>query len=423
MKDNRKNTGGSRGSGGKGPQKGGPRGASPRSRNEKAAHPGGKPSRPGGKTYAKAPGARRADAPSRDREDPGYNPYHDKKARKSGALATPRADRAGPRGEKRDNPRGEKRDNPRGEKRDNPRGESRDNKRQAETRRPVAPKRAQSRLYQDDRPARPQHDRAERPARIERTERVKKTHIAGPRPNLFGMHAVREAWLNPKRSIHALYLTEEAAKIFESWPSPKVARPMPVPVQKDDLDRMLNRKEDGHAVHQGFALSAAPLEEVFVQDLLSIGTAQERSVILMLDQVTDPHNVGAILRSASAFGAAGVVMQKRHAPELEGVLCKTASGAVDHLPVAYETNLSRALEELKEAGYVVIGLDEHAAQSLGTITPPAHTVFVLGNEGDGMRRLIRDHCDHLVTLPTQKPINSLNVSNAAAVALYALLST
>lgn len=242
-----------------------------------------------------------------------------------------------------------------------------------------------------------------------------------PRPNLFGQHAVREAWLNPKRSIHALYLSEDAAKIFESWPSPKAERPMPIAVQKEDLDRMLRRKDDGTAVHQGFALSAAPLEEAFVQDLISFGAARARSIILMLDQVTDPHNVGAILRSACAFGASGVVMQKRHAPELEGIVAKTASGAADHLPVAYETNLSRALEELKEAGYVVIGLDEHAPKTLSELVVPNRAVLVLGNEGEGMRRLVREHCDHLVTLPTQKPINSLNVSNAAAVALYALV--
>lgn len=277
----------------------------------------------------------------------------------------------------------------------------------------------------DDRPARPPREDRQSPGQntgqnLESSFRPVRTPRAslGPRPNLFGQHAVRESWLNPKRSIHALYITEDTEKTFAAWPSPKVARPMPVIVTKDDLDRMLGRD----AVHQGFAISAAPLEESFVQDIISIGAAKEKSVVLMLDQVTDPHNVGAILRSACAFGADGVVMQKRHAPELEGVLCKTACGAVDHLLVAYETNLSRSLEELAEAGYTVIGLDEHAETSLSAIEPPEKCVLILGAEGDGMRRLIREHCDVLVTLPTQKPINSLNVSNAAAVALYALIS-
>lgn len=238
----------------------------------------------------------------------------------------------------------------------------------------------------------------------------------GPRANLFGLHAVRAAWLNPARSIHALYLTPENEDAFATWPQPRVARPMPVIADRATLERMLGRD----SVHQGFAASAAPLAECFVQDIIAIGAGKDKSIIVMLDQVTDPHNVGAVLRSASAFGADGVVMQRRHAPELEGVLCKTASGAVEHLPVAYETNLSRALEELKDSGYTVIGLDEHADKTFSSIAIPQKAVLVLGNEGEGMRRLIREHCDVLVTLPTQKPINSLNVSNAAAVALYAL---
>lgn len=250
----------------------------------------------------------------------------------------------------------------------------------------------------------------------ERRERAPSKNL-GPRPNLFGMHAVREAWLNPKRSIHALYLTEETEKIYATWPTPRVERPLPIPATKDDLERMLGRD----AVHQGFALSAAPLEEVFAQDIISIGAEKPRAVVVMLDQVTDPHNVGAILRSACAFGADGVIMQRRHAPELEGVLCKTACGAVDHLAVAYETNLSRTLEELAEAGYTVIGLDEHAETALDQIDVPEKTVLVLGAEGEGMRRLVKEHCTVLVTLPTRLPIASLNVSNAAAVALYALI--
>lgn len=243
----------------------------------------------------------------------------------------------------------------------------------------------------------------------------------GPRPNIFGLHAVREAWLNPKRSIHALYLTEQTetqfAGVLEAAHRKGLIRPDPKILGKDDFDRLLPRD----SVHQGAAMSAAPIEETFVQDIISIGAEKERSVVLLLDQVTDPHNVGAILRSACAFGADGVVMQRRHAPELEGIVAKTASGAADHIPVAYETNLSRTLEELAAAGYTVIGLDEHSDQTLSNIEIPAKAVLVLGAEGDGMRRLIREHCDVLVTLPTQKPINSLNVSNAAAVALYALL--
>ena len=263
-----------------------------------------------------------------------------------------------------------------------------------------------------------------RPARTARPEREKREPRAslGPRANMFGLHAVREAWLNPKRYIHALYLSESAEAQFapaqELAISRGLERPAPKILSRDDFDRLLGRD----VVHQGIALSAAPLEESFLQDILSVAANKKRSVILMLDQVTDPHNVGAILRSACAFGADGVIMQRRHAPELEGVLAKTASGAADHILVAYETNLSRTLEELADAGYVTIGLDEHAEKSLAEIEMPEKSVLVLGAEGDGMRRLIREHCDVLVTLPTRAPIASLNVSNAAAVALYALIN-
>ncbi len=261
----------------------------------------------------------------------------------------------------------------------------------------------------------PRH-RDKTPAAYEKRERTPVKNL-GPRPNLFGMHAVREAWLNPKRSVHALYLTAETERIFATWPTPRTERPLPIPATKEDLERMLGRD----TVHQGFALSAAPIEEVFVQDIISIGAGKKRAVVLMLDQVTDPHNVGAILRSACAFGADGVIMQRRHAPELEGVLCKTACGATEHLAVAYETNLSRTLEELTENGYTVIGLDEHADKTLDEIGAPEKAVLVLGAEGEGMRRLVKEHCTVLVRLPTQLPIASLNVSNAAAVALYALV--
>ncbi|AEP10529.1 23S rRNA (guanosine(2251)-2'-O)-methyltransferase RlmB [Micavibrio aeruginosavorus] len=242
------------------------------------------------------------------------------------------------------------------------------------------------------------------------------------RPNLYGMHAVRAAWLNPNRNIHALYLSEAAmetfAPVLEEAAKAGLNRPEPLAVSKDDMDRLF----PPGAVHQGIALACGQLEDVSVEDLIISGNAKERSVIVMLDQVTDPHNVGAILRSASAFGATGVVMQKMHAPELIGVLAKTACGAVDHLDVAYETNLSRTLEKLKEDGYVTIGMDERGEKTIAELDRPEKCVIVLGAEGPGMRRLVRENCDVLVRLPTHEPIASLNVSNAAAVALYAMLA-
>lgn len=260
-------------------------------------------------------------------------------------------------------------------------------------------------------------DRKEQPRREEpRTQKEPKG--AKIRADLFGFHAVREAWKNPKRYVHALFVTEKALKEFEADLETGAKRPAPTIVTKEELDRAF----PSGTVHQGIALSAQALEEESVMDLIIRGEAKDKSVIVILDQVTDPHNVGAIMRSACAFGADGIVMQSRHAPESIGILAKTACGAVEHLPVAYETNLSRAIEKLKEHHYTVIGMDEHAPHNFTTLPSYERAVIVLGAEGPGMRRLIKEHCDVLVTLPTQKPINSLNVSNAAAVALYALTS-
>ncbi len=255
-------------------------------------------------------------------------------------------------------------------------------------------------------------DRPPRPPREEREPRAPKL-----KADLFGMHAVREAWQNPDRFVHALFLTEAAMKEFEEHLKTDAKRPPPKIVSKEELDRAF----PPGTVHQGIALSCQPLAENSVIDLIIRGTSKKKSVIVVLDQVTDPHNIGAILRSACAFGADGVVMQSKHAPEMTGILAKTACGAADHIPVAYEVNLSRALEKLQEEHYVVIGLDEHAPKTFSELPSYERAVIVLGAEGPGMRRLVKDHCDVLVKLPTQPPIASLNVSNAAAVALYALL--
>lgn len=241
-----------------------------------------------------------------------------------------------------------------------------------------------------------------------------------PKAALYGFHAVAEAWLNPVRNITALYVTEQSLKGFEpvlqKAKSKGLRRPQPSIVEKGKLDHMLPKG----AVHQGLALACALLEEIFVQDMIIAASDKTDCTLVMLDQVTDPHNVGAILRSASAFGASGMILQKRHAPEMDGVLAKSACGAVEHVPVAYETNLSRTIEELKEGGFFVFGLDEHSNKTVRDLKPGGKIVIVLGSEGDGIRRLVKENCDEVVKLPTQGPIQSLNVSNAAVVALYAL---
>lgn len=251
---------------------------------------------------------------------------------------------------------------------------------------------------------------------------MKKHRSVNPKPksagsaNLFGFHAVSEAWFNPARQVHALYLTDNAVAGFEKLSGKSPAnRPAPHIIDKDSMDKMLPKG----SVHQGIAAQVAPLQEFTAQDLIIKG-GDKPSLILILDQVTDPHNVGAILRSACAFGANGIIMQRKHAPELTGVLAKTACGAVEHVPAAYETNLSRAIEELQEAGYFVVGLDERGEMDIGSYEPSAKTTLVLGAEGPGMRQLVKEHCDVLVRLPMHGPMPSINVSNAAAIALYAL---
>lgn len=168
------------------------------------------------------------------------------------------------------------------------------------------------------------------------------------------------------------------------------------------------------AIHQGLALKTDPLEPL---SIMEIGTPAQGTIIL-LDQITDPQNVGAIFRSAAAFGARGIILQDRHAPALSGALAKAAAGAVDMLPHAVAVNLSRALETLADLGWRAVGLDGGATVDLEQALDGAPTVLVLGSEGEGLRRLVAEHCDILARIPMPGGFESLNVSNAAAIALY-----
>lgn len=240
------------------------------------------------------------------------------------------------------------------------------------------------------------------------------------RANLWGIHAVTEALLNPDREIGSLYATEQAQaslkEALEAVRKKGLKRPAPTIIDKNTLERFLPQG----AVHQGVALDAGDLPDSTVQDFIINAGTKEKSVLLMLDQVTDPHNVGAILRSACAFGADGVVMQKKRAPELTGTLAKTACGAAEHIPVSYETNLTRALETLQKEGFFAIGLDERGEKTIAEVEIPERCVLVLGAEGPGIRRLVKEQCDLLVRLPMSGAMPSINVSNAAAIALYAV---
>ena len=232
--------------------------------------------------------------------------------------------------------------------------------------------------------------------------------------NIYGTHAVQAAWQNPERVIDALYITDQAMKSSDQFfKRSHLNRPKPTIIDKQKFDALCPRG----AVHQGIAIMAQTLPEYNARDLIISGQTADKSLILMLDQVTDPHNVGAIIRSAAAFGATGIVMQSKHAPHLDGVLAKAASGGLEHIKIAHETNLSRAIEQFQGDGYFVYGLDERG-ENIQTCNPHTHAVLVLGAEGAGLRRLVGDHCDSLLRIPMTNAVASINVSNAAAVALY-----
>jgi len=228
------------------------------------------------------------------------------------------------------------------------------------------------------------------------------------RPRLWGKHAVAAALDNPERKILKAWATREASAFMQF--------PNDLPVTLADVAD-LGRLVPHDAPHQGVVVEVEPLEEAWLDEVLT--SAGDRSVLLVLDQVTDPHNVGAILRSAAAFGAAGIVTQDRHSPPESGVVAKAASGALERVRWARVVNLARALEEIGEAGFWRIGLTGDAETDLKEALGPPRVALVLGAEGPGLRPNTRDHCDALARLPICDAVESLNVSNAAAVALYA----
>jgi 23S rRNA (guanosine2251-2'-O)-methyltransferase len=229
---------------------------------------------------------------------------------------------------------------------------------------------------------------------------------------LYGLHAVRAALSNPRRTVRRAVLTDRAAAELGAA---LLGRTRWERAEGDAVAKLL----PPGSVHQGAALLCEPLPALGLDDLL-ISTETGRRVVLILDQITDPHNVGAILRSAAAFGVCAVVVQDRHAPPESGVLAKAASGALDTLPYVSVVNIARTLEELSAAGFWRIALAGDGEQSIEEARSQGDMVLVLGSEGDGLRRLVRERCDVAAFIPIAKGMESLNVSNAAAVALYAL---
>ena len=246
-------------------------------------------------------------------------------------------------------------------------------------------------------------------AKGRRPQRTKSGQPAGL-PRFWGRHAVAAALENPERRVRKIWATRETAAQFDI--------PADIPVIFSDAGDM-GRMVPGDAPHQGIVAEIEPLEDMLLAELLDLHRDDDRP-LLILDQVTDPHNIGAILRSAAAFNAIGIVTQDRHSPSESGTIARAAAGALEIVPWVRVVNLARALEEVAEAGFWRIGLDGEAKQTLAEAIGKGRVCLVLGAEGEGMRRNTIEHCDIIAKLPISDAMESLNVSNAAAIALYAV---
>jgi len=257
-------------------------------------------------------------------------------------------------------------------------------------------------------PRRPDAPRAPKP-RKHRTSRPNHAERGDGPSRLYGVHAVEAALRNPKRKVGRILMTENAENRLKEALAKHLAAER---VGPRDLDRLLGPD----TVHQGVLIETEPLEEPSLAELAA--DARTAGPLVVLDHVTDPHNVGAILRSCAVFGAAGLVMTRRHSPPLDGALAKSASGALEHIPVVLAQNLARAIAELKELGVLALGLDDSGEALIEDEPFKGPIALVLGAEGKGLRELTRTSCDRLCRIATPGPIASLNVSNAAAIALH-----
>lgn len=249
-------------------------------------------------------------------------------------------------------------------------------------------------------------EQVERRERFERARRDSLRADADGPVVIYGWHPVTAALRNPARRVRKLLATENAARRlseegFGAPVAPEVVRPSAI------AERLLP-----DAVHQGLYLETDPLPAPAVEDLPA------RGVVLVLDRITDPHNVGAIFRSAAAFAATAIVTTQRHSPEATGALAKAASGALEYLPLVNVQNLARGLAALKSNGFLVVGLDSDGEADLSALPLRAPLALVLGAEGKGLRQLTKETCDHVARIDLPGAIGSLNVSNAAALALY-----
>lgn len=225
---------------------------------------------------------------------------------------------------------------------------------------------------------------------------------------IYGHHSVVDALLNPKREKIELLGTKEALENIEKTIPTGLKKRI---IQKQELDSLSER-----GLHQGLVLKARPLSPPFLDEITK--STKEKSCLIALDQVTDPHNIGAMLRSATAFEADGILLPEAGSPRESSVMSKISCGGIEKTPLIYVKNLARTLDILKKEGYWIIGLDGKADELFGDSKLPAKVVFIMGAEGTGLRRLTQEMCDYLIKLPISPKMESLNVSNACAIALY-----
>lgn len=248
------------------------------------------------------------------------------------------------------------------------------------------------------------------PQKLSRSSSSSERLLQKPQPAphavwLWGFHTVQEALRFPKRKILRLWGTE--SQIQRLMPEIEKRHLLPQITTQDYISHLL----PPHSVHQGLLLEALPLPPLHLEDLPPHG------VVLILDQVTDPHNIGAILRTGAAFGVTALITLQRSTPALKGALAKSASGGLEHVPVIAVVNLARSLETLKDLGYQCIGLEASGSSFLHELSLQPPLALVLGSEGQGLRRLTKEKCDYLARLPLAGPLQSLNVSNACTMAL------
>ena len=229
---------------------------------------------------------------------------------------------------------------------------------------------------------------------------------------LYGRHAVLSALKNSRRKITKVLSTKENADEIR-----RVAPNIPLQiVERKEIDKLLPPE----AVHQGFALCCSELPPVALEDIITMSEKENNCNVLILDQVTDPQNIGAIIRSAVAFNTLALIVQDKNSPTETGSMAKASAGMIEFLPICRVTNLSRAIEQLKNAGFWTIGMDGYAQATVDKLKKGGKNAIIMGSEGKGMRRLVEENCDITVKLPMNERVESLNVSTAAAIMLYEL---